>query len=105
MTLPPASPLVVVGVTILALIAALVTGRAWSRWQVGRWCKRQGYELVEFRGARFFEGPGAWLRSENQAAYRVQVRDRQDQTRSGYVVFGSNWLPWSRQVRVEWDET
>jgi hypothetical protein len=97
-------PLFIVGVTIAAFIVVLVTGRMWSRWQVRRWCDDQGYDLVDWRGAKFFEGPGAWLRSENQDAYRIEVRDRQGTPRAGYVVFGSYWAPWSRKVRVEWDE-
>lgn len=103
MTLPPPSPLLVIGVSVLVFIVLLVTGRAWSRWRVGRWCKQQDYELVEFRGAWFFEGPGGWMRSENQDAYHIEVRDRQGLTRSGYVVFGSYWWRWSGKVRVEWD--
>jgi hypothetical protein len=92
-----------IAVAIAAFIVAIVTGRIWSRRQVERWCEHHGYELVEWRGARFFEGPGAWRRSENQDAYRIEVRDRQGLIRSGYVVFGSYWIPWSRKVRVEWD--
>jgi hypothetical protein len=103
MTRSPISPLVFAGVMILVLIVVLVAARAWGRWRVGRWCRQQDYELLEFRGAWFFEGPRAWLRSENQDAYHIQVRDRRGQTRSGYVVFGSYWWPWSRKVRVEWD--
>ncbi len=105
MTLPPLSTPAFIGLIVAALVFALATGRAWSRWRVRRWCREQDYELLEFRGAWFFEGPGAWLRSENQAAYRVRVRDRRGLIRGGYVVFGSYWLPLSRKVRVEWEET
>ena len=65
----------------------------------------QGFELLDWRGARFFEGPDAWLRSRNQLTYRIEVRDREGFTREGYLIIGSYWIGWpfSRKVRVVWD--
>jgi hypothetical protein len=100
---PPRDPrlLIVGGVFVFALL--LIMGRVLSRWRLQRWCRKSGYELVDWRGAKFYEGPFAWFRSENQDAYQMEVRDRQGLTRVGYIVFGSFWLPWSRKVHVEWD--
>ena len=89
----------------MAIIVLLWWGRLYAARRVTRWCHEQGYELVDWRGAKFFEGPKAWFRTDNQDAYYIEVRDRQGLTRAGYLVFGSYWWPWpfSRNVRVEWD--
>lgn len=89
----------------LAFGVLLWWGQVYSAKRIRRWCDEQGYELVDWRGAKFFEGPHAWFRSDNQDAYRIEVRDRQGVIRGGYVVFGSFWRGWlfSRRVRVEWD--
>ena len=101
----PPSLLLLVSVCAVVLFVAVVTGRVWSARRIRRWCERQGYELLDWRGAWFYEGPGRWLRSENQDAYHIEVRDRQGLTRSGYLVFGSRWFPFplSRKVNVRWD--
>jgi ABC-type nickel/cobalt efflux system permease component RcnA len=89
MSLSSPDAIVVVAVPILAIMVLLWTGQIWARRHVTRWCEREGYELVEFRGAWFFEGPRAWLRTEDENAYHVEVRDRRGDTRTGYVVFGT----------------
>jgi hypothetical protein len=94
--------LFVAAVTIVAIIVLMWAGRIRARSQVTRWCERQGYELVSSRGAWFYEGPRAWLRTEEEHAYHVEVRDRHGDTRTGYVVFGC-WNPFSRTVTVEWE--
>jgi hypothetical protein len=80
-------------------------GRLIGRRRVTRWCAGEGYTLIDWRRAKFFEGPNAWFRSDNLDAYYIEVRDRQGLTRAGYLVFGSFWWPWplSRKVRVKWD--
>ena len=102
MSLESPHPLFIVAVTIVAIIVLMWTGKIWARRQVTRWCEREGYELVKFRGAWFHEGPRAWLRTEEEDAYHVEVRDRRGDTRTGYVVFGS-WYPFSGKITVEWD--
>jgi hypothetical protein len=89
----------------LVFLVVLWLGRAYGARRVSRWCEEQGYELIDWRGAKFFEGPRAWLRTENEDAYYIEVRDRQGLTRSGYLVFGSYWWPWPfvRKARVRWD--
>jgi hypothetical protein len=96
-------PLFIVAVAVLGIIVLLWTGKIWARRQVTRWCEREGYDLVTFRGAWFYEGPRAWLRTENEYAYRVEVRDHHGLTRTGYVLFGTWWHPFGGRVRVEWD--
>jgi hypothetical protein len=102
MSLDSPHPLFIVAVTIVAIIVLMWTGKIWARRQVTRWCEREGYELVSFRGAWFYEGPRAWLRTEEEDAYHFEVLDPHGDTRMGYVVFGS-WYPFSGKITVEWD--
>ena len=96
-------PLLLVTVTVVAIVVLLWLGKRWAHRQVSRWCEREGYELVTFRGAWFYEGPRAWLRTDSEYAYHVEVRDRYGLPRTGYLLFGSWWNPFSGKVRVEWD--
>jgi hypothetical protein len=89
--------------TVIAFLLLLWWGRVYSARRIARWCEQEGYELVEWRGAKFFEGPSAWFRSDNEDAYYIEVRDRHGLTRAGYLVFGSFWWPFRRKVRVKWD--
>ena len=95
--------LVVAGFALFAFL--IWCGRVFAERRLQRWCKGEGFELLDWRRAFFFEGPNAWWRSKYQACYRIEVRDHQGYERTGYVVFGSFWLGWplSRRVRVEWD--
>ena len=88
---------------VLAFLVLLWWGRVYSARRIARWCKTEGYELVDWRGAKLFEGPNAWFRTDGQDAYYIEVLDRQGLTRGGYLVFGSPWWPFSRRVRVKWD--
>lgn len=97
---------IVLVVAAAAVFLALIwSGRVFSERRLQRWCRQEGYELLDWRRAYFFEGPNAWWRSKYQSCYRIEVRDHQGYERIGYVVFGSYWLGWplSRQVRVRWD--
>jgi hypothetical protein len=51
---------------VLVFTLLLWWGRMYSARRIARWCDEQGYELVDWRGAKVFEGPNAWFRSENQ---------------------------------------
>ena len=96
---------------VLAMGAAMLFGlglwwgRVFSQRRLQRWCQREGFELLDWRGVWFFQGPNAPWRSKYQDCYRVEVRDRAGYERTGYVVFGRYWLGWpfSRKVQVEWD--
>lgn len=92
-----------IAVAVAAVVVAIITGRIWAERQLRRWCDANQYQLLAWRGAKFYEGPTAWLTSESQNAYRIQVLDRQGRTRKGYVVFGSYWVPCSSKVTVKWD--
>ena len=90
----------------LVLFGLLIwCGRVFSEWRLQRWCGREGFELLDWQGVWFFQGPNAPWRSQYQDCYRIEVRDREGYERTGYVVFGRYWLGWpfSRKVTVEWD--
>jgi len=76
-----------VGAMILALILAQMY---WKR-RLRKWAESQHLELVSFRGAWFFEGPSAWVRSRNQHVFRVVTKDRNGLTRYCWVMFGTFW--------------
>ena len=97
---------VVIGLaTGLLVIVLYWLGRLYSGWRIRRWCHEEGYKLIDWRGAWFYEGPGAWFRSENQDAYFIEVEDHHGLPRAGYLVFGSFWWPWplTRKITVRWD--
>jgi len=94
-------------VIAIAVICAVMYGvhRLYGGWQVRRWCRNNDFILLDWRGAWFFEGPGAWFRSDNQDAYYIEVEDNQGMIRGGYLIFGSFWWPWpiNPDVRVRWE--
>jgi len=93
-------------VRVVLLLGAMLVWRIFgARRLIRRWCREEGYELLDWQSAWFFEGPNAWLRSRNQMTYRIEVRDRDGLTREGYLVIGSYWIGWpfSRRIRVTWD--
>jgi hypothetical protein len=89
----------------VAVTAAMVTGRWYWKRRVERWARDQGYSLVSFKGARFFEGPGRWRRNENMFTFRIVVRDSAGSERLGWLTFGSFWSFWpTSRVDVRWGE-
>ena len=79
---------------VVVLIAAIVLrpffSRALKRTQdrLDGWAKSEGVTIVSRRHARFYEGSGAWLRSEDHTLYRLEVRDRQGRVRLAWVTIG-----------------
>jgi hypothetical protein len=51
------------------------------------WAKSAGVTIINHRGARFYEGPGAWGRGEYQETLRLEVRDAKGQTRLVWLTF------------------
>ena len=72
--------------------------------RVGRWAQEHGLTLLEFRGARFFEGPRALRRSDNQFAFHVVVEDASGRERTGWLTFGSYWSFWpTGRPEIRWE--
>ena len=90
MSLDSPHPLFIVVVTIVAIIVLMWTGEDLGAQASDGLVRAKGHDLVSFRGAWFYEGPRARLRTEEEDAYHVEVRDRHGETRMGYVVFGSD---------------
>ena len=87
-----------------AVLLALGIGRTYWRRRVTRWVDDQGLTLLELRGARFYEGPRALLRTDGQFAFRVVVEDASGSIRTGWVSFGSYWSFWpTGRTEVRWE--
>lgn len=84
----------------------LAWGRVYWGRRVNSWATGKGLHLVSFRGAAAFEGPGGALRSNRHAAFRVTVHDAHGRVRSGWLLFGRSWNPFSppdELVDEQWD--
>jgi hypothetical protein len=82
--------IVVVGVIIMVPLSKRAASNLQNR--LNEWAKSEGVTIISQRGARFYEGPGAWVRTENQNVYRLEVRDRKGQVRLAWVTFGKDIL-------------
>jgi hypothetical protein len=91
----------------LAAYWILAWGEVYWKERVHRWAATRGYSLIEYRSAAFFEGPARFLRSENQTAFRVKVRDSSGKMLAGWLIFGHNWNPFSAPdelIEERWDQ-
>ena len=97
--------LTIVGVGVLLLVVLKLSHMYWSR-KLARWAESQQLQIVSFRGARFYEGPSAWMRSRNQHLFRVVTQDRIGQVRSCWIMFGTYWgFNWGEPLKeVIWDD-
>jgi hypothetical protein len=87
-----------------AIAVSVGIGRFYWKRRIGRWAGENGLRLLEFKGARFYEGPGAFRRSDNQFAFRVVVEDAAGHVRRGWLTFGSYWSFWPTGLaEVHWD--
>ncbi len=100
--LPSSIPLATGTATVAV---ALVAARFYWRWRLSRWARSQGMTLTGFRGAESCEGSRKVTRSENQSAFRVELRTRNGAPRFAWVTFGSFWgFVFGEPVAdVQWD--
>jgi len=94
------------GIALVCFIMLRLGHSYWS-YRLNRWAAGQALTVIDFRGAKFYEGPSAWLRSDSQYLFRVHVEDKQGKRRSGWVMFGTFWgfTIGSPVTKVIWDET
>jgi len=86
---------VVTGIVVAVLLTALVVTILWvviarSQHLLRMWAAENGYELLHADFRPFRKGPYFWS-GRNQTVFRVEVRDREGRTRSGWVRCGSWW--------------
>ena len=87
-----------------AILLATVFGRWYWNRRVARWAEEQGLKLLEFRGARFHEGPRAFLRTDSQFAFRIVVEDASGVVRTGRLSFGGYLSIWpTGSAEIFWD--
>ena len=72
----------------IAILLATFFGRWYWNRRVVRWAEEQGLTLLEFRGARSYEGPRASVRTESRFAFRVVVEDASGVARTGWLSYG-----------------
>jgi hypothetical protein len=82
--------LMIAGIGLLVFVLTRVGHYYWS-YRLNRWAAEQGFTLIKFRGAKFYEGPSAWLRSDSQSLFRVQVENKRWEKVNGWVMFGTYW--------------
>ena len=85
----PSAAVYATGAAVIGVAAA--AAQFYWRWRLNRWARSQGMTLVSFRGAASFEGPQKFLRSDNQGAFRVELRTRNGAPRFAWGTFGSFW--------------
>ena len=87
-----------------AILLATVFGRWYWNRRVARWAHEQGLKLLEFRGARFYERPRAFMRTDSQFAFRVVVEDASGIVRTGRLSFGGYLSIWpTGNAEIHWD--
>jgi hypothetical protein len=94
---------------ILGALTILIFGLRWhfarSAAILQKWADENGYEILEKSYRYFFRGPFFFRTTKEQTVYRVTVRDKAGQVRTGWVACGSWWWGlWSDQAKVRWDE-
>jgi hypothetical protein len=82
--------IVVIGVIIMVPLSKRAASNLQNR--LSEWAKAEGVTIISKRGARFYEGPGAWMRTENQNVYRLEVCDSKRQVHLVWVTFGKDLL-------------
>jgi hypothetical protein len=92
--------IMVIGVIVLLPLSKRAAINLQHR--LSEWAKSERVTIISQRGARFYEGPGAWLRNENQNMYRLEVRDAKGQVHLAWITFGNDLL--SSEINPEISE-
>lgn len=91
---------------LMALLIVLIAGshRYWKR-RISKWALAQGYDLVSFRGQRFWE---SWQLgfddSQHQSWFAVELSDEVGEIHRARVCFGSYWGFSPGEVEVYWED-
>jgi hypothetical protein len=93
-------------VTAAVVLLVWLSKIYWRR-KLTRWAEGEGMKLVSYRGAWFYEGPSAFVRSRNQHLFRVVVQDRNGLHRSCWIMFGTFWgfTLGEPLTKVQWDNS
>ena len=89
---------------ILVAVGSLIWHFTRSRSILEKWAERSGYEILESDYRNLVRGPFFWTSSKGQTVYRVKVRDRLGNIRSGWVRCGG-WFSGllSDATEVKWE--
>jgi hypothetical protein len=93
-------------ILLVVALVALSIGWHYSRSNalLHKWADENDFQLLGREYRNFFKGPFLWTTARGQTVYRVTVRDRRGNTRTGWVRCGS-WLfgLLSDKAEVRWD--
>ncbi len=94
------------GILIAVLVIfSLVWGNSRGTSILETWAREQGYEVLSQEECWIFRGPFFWSSSKGQKIYKVALRNREGQVRTGYARCGGYWLGlFSDAVEVRWDD-
>ncbi len=98
-------PVFAISLVVIATIFGFRWHFARSAAILQKWAVENGYEILEKSYRLLFKGPFFFRTTEHQTVYRVTVRDKAGNVRTGWVACGSWW--WgllSDQAQVRWDE-
>jgi hypothetical protein len=97
--------IIVIPIAVAFLSAIMFFYFARSRRMMKQWARKNGYEIIAWKGCFFRLGPFTWRTSRNQQVYFVTVRTPDGQIRRAWVRCGG-WLlgALTNKVDTEWDE-
>ena len=104
----PVNPNTALAIVIVVgfVVALIALSQAMAWYGLSRWAQREGFRLVDFQSALFWQGPRAWRRTRYQQEYHVVVEDPAGRQRSGWVLRTQTWLGFGpAEYKVEWEET
>jgi len=96
-------------ITIARLVSVIylreVFGQRRAEHLLRLWAARNGFEIIEFANCFFLTGPFllGWIGTSRRPIFRVLIKDRDGNRRSGWVRVGGSLLGvWSNVATVKW---
>jgi hypothetical protein len=90
---------------LVAAIASIVWHFSRSRFVLGQWADKQGFQVLHSEYRYLFRGPFFWTTSRGQTVYYVKVRDRRGTERSGWVRCGGWFFGlMTNKAEVRWED-
>jgi hypothetical protein len=76
-----------------------------SRNLIAQWAAENRYELLAASRQYWTLGTPFWFTAKGQTVYRIEARDYQGNTYTGYALCGGRFMGlWSDRVEVKWDK-
>lgn len=107
----PANPLdhkhahiVLICIAVAAFV--LIVGPVLNKAVIMKWCRQNGYQLVAWRGVKFYESPYALTNNTHTCVYHVTILDTDGKERRGWLRSGKVFIPFMQFVSfdVTWED-